>query len=468
MMANAGLSGISSTQGASQSRGVPRPPARWLSRIVLPALLIVALPGVLLYAAREALLPAVEVSVVPVVARATANSSAQPNGSAPLPVQAHGVVLAQAPGWVEPEPYAVIVQSLVGGVVREVFVLDGETVEAGEIVAQLIDDDARLDLERAQAEYAMQQAALSRAQAEAAVAGARADELLDEVNRKRDLTDMGGVSKGEFARLEFRLQALLAEQNVAEAEVRAAEASARRADVMRRTSELALERTTIRTPVAGVVLARSVMPGTRISMAGGGPGEAHMPGVVSIYDPSRLQVRAEVPLADFGKIGIGTLAEVTTEALPGVTIHGTVTRIVHATDIQRNTVQVKVVLDDPPGVLKPDMLTRVRFVSGGVPVATTGGSSPSNVASTGSTELLAPTSAVVERSGEDGIVWLAAVSRSGDASVARRRQVKLGSEIEPGYVQVLAGLNPGDRLIINAPADLTEGTRIRTAERAGP
>jgi RND family efflux transporter MFP subunit len=438
---------------------IPRPRAHLWSRFVLPVAIVLAMVSILLFTLRESLMPAVEVRVAPVVARQVALAANRQH----VNPRAEATVLAQAPGWVEPEPYAIIVPSLVEGVVREVNVLEGEHVDRDEVVAALIDEDAVLELERTQAEFDMQAAAVSRAKAEVEAVAARAAEAQDEVDRKRQLVSVGGVSEGDFARLELRLAAFKAEHEIAKAAVSVAEASARRADVMRRQAQLALDRTIIRAPVAGVVLARSVRPGTRISMTGGGPGEAHAPGVISIYNPAKLQVRAEVPLADFGKVAMGTAAEVTTEALPGVTISGNVVGIVHEADIQRNTVQVKVSLIDPPSVLKPDMLTRVRFVTGGGASGASQGSTAETIAATDSYELIVPTNSIVSSDDGSADVWLVSVRGRGGTSLAVKRRVERGAEVEPGFTRILSGLKPGDRVIVDAPDGLADGTRV-TAE----
>ena len=61
-----------------------------------------------------------------------------------------------------------------------------------------------------------------------------------------------------------------------------------------------------------------------------------------LYDPKRLQVRVDVPLADAAKVRVGQQAKVVVGVLPDRTFDGEVTRVVHEADIQRNTLQVKV------------------------------------------------------------------------------------------------------------------------------
>src|SRR5512140_964629 len=116
---------------------VPPPRSRWKTRVLLPGIIFAATAGTLLLAAGRALWPATPVRVVPVVAKAG--------------VQAAGKVIVQAPGWVEADPFPVAVSALADGVVAEVLVLEGQAVAANEIVARLIDADAKLGLARAEA-----------------------------------------------------------------------------------------------------------------------------------------------------------------------------------------------------------------------------------------------------------------------------------------------------------------------------
>ena len=72
-------------------------------------------------------------------------------------------------------------------------------------------------------------------------------------------------------------------------------------------------------------------PGSMVSMD-----VQHGTQILSMYDPHQLQVRAEVPLAEAGKIQIGLPAEIRVEAMPDRVFRGELTRIVHEADVQRN------------------------------------------------------------------------------------------------------------------------------------
>ena len=76
----------------------------------------------------------------------TSGSSADKNSS-------NQNVLLQASGWVEPDPFAIRIPSLLDGVVKDLLILEGEIVTKGQKVATLIDEDAKLSLQLARAKY---------------------------------------------------------------------------------------------------------------------------------------------------------------------------------------------------------------------------------------------------------------------------------------------------------------------------
>lgn len=467
---------------------VPPPRTRWVSRVLVPCFILLAAGGTLAYAARDALNPRRTVHVAAVVPKPSGGlTPADPQDSA-RPAEGNGQpgqVIAQAPGWVEPAPFPIAVPALAEGVVREVLVLEGAAIEAGQVVARLIDEDARLGLRAAEARVAERAAEVARAEAALATAESMvrveelaASELLDEVARKRELLGIGGVSEGELRRLEIRLSAMEArvgsaakgvdEARAAIAQVRAAlEAAA----VDKDAAALTLSRTEVRAPVAGVVIARLVEPGSRVSMNALAPGaEGGMSGaVLRIYDPAKLQVRVDVPISDAAGVGLGTQAIVTTEALPGVEFRGVVSRVVHEANIQRNTVQFKVAIEAPSPVLKPEMLTRVKLFaspSGGQAA----GSGQTMINGTDGLMLLVPAAALIERSEGKGKVWI--VDRTSGRPRSLSRSVSVAPSTESGFALVTSGLGLTDRVIIDPDRHpgLKDGSPLRVVEEqaSGP
>jgi HlyD family secretion protein len=477
---------------APPGASVPVPPSRWRTRILLPAALVAAFAGSLAYAARDSLFPGRTVRAVKVVVR---------SGGA-----AAGPVAAQAAGWVEADPFPVYATALAGGVVAEVPVLEGQAVEAGAVVARLVPDDARLavaaaeagldaaraDLAAAETEWenpverrravavaaarvAEARARVDGAAGEVAVADARVRELEERLRRERSQVEAGALNAFAAVETGLRLEAERGALAVARARVASAEAavaeSAAEAEAAARDAELRiperrardgaraaaagaeaaaaearlrLERMEVRAPTAGIVQRRTTMPGAKLLLDMDDPLSAT---AAVLYDPARLQVRADVPLADASKVGVGQAAEIRVEILPDRVFRGEVVRAVPEADIQKNTLQWKVRILDPSPDLRPEMLARVAFLA--APGSGTAGASDERV--------FAPEALLRRDADGRAAAWVVEDGR------ARRRGVALGGGRAEGWVEVTDGLRPGDA-VLDAPADLEEGDRVRAEE----
>src|SRR4029078_2369183 len=111
-------------ESAASPAPVAPPSRRCVTRALIPGILLVGLVLVLGYTARRTLWSAVPVQVAPVIVKA---------GGGPGPASGGGQVSTQAPGWVEADPYAVNVSALPDGTVKEILVLEGDRVEAGQV-----------------------------------------------------------------------------------------------------------------------------------------------------------------------------------------------------------------------------------------------------------------------------------------------------------------------------------------------
>lgn len=487
---------------------VPMPRRRWKTRVLIPGAIFTATAAVLLYSAGATLLPATPVRVVPVMVKSGGHTGG-------------GRVVAQAPGWVEADPYSIAVSALTDGVIREVLVLEGQPVEAGQVVARLIDEDARLSVTRAEAALlesesalttagsaleaaqrnwehpielarklaateamlAEKQAELQRWPAELAAEEAKAAELEADHDRVAALHRQDQSSQIEYirARQQHLAQRALADAvkareailhaqikgieaelvaaretlrlriddtrllEMAEAHAAAAAARVEQMKAMLGEARLRLERTEVRSPADGIVMTRLVEPGAKVMLAGDDMRSAY---VLRLFDPAKLQVRVDVPLADAAKVGVGQPAEVVVDVLPDRVFLGEVTRIVNEADVQKNTLQAKVAIRDPATDLKPEMLARARFMA------------MENAADQVVRERLYVPQALLRKGANgDTRVWLADQTRQ----VAVDRPVTLVGGASDGWMEIDTGLNPGDRLIADPPADLRDGRRIRVA-----
>ena len=147
---------------------VPPPRRRW-RRYWLPVLILLAFGLVLVSTLTDLLRPTIEVTVVR-PARVTGEAGA---------AIASGSVAVQAAGWIEPDPFPVRVPALADGVVEEVLVQESDVVAAGDAVARLIDEDARIAHAAAGAELAARRAAHDEAEARRTIAEERMEAALE-------------------------------------------------------------------------------------------------------------------------------------------------------------------------------------------------------------------------------------------------------------------------------------------------
>ena len=129
---------------------------RWMLRFGLPLFFIGAAVALLMVTGWQALRPVQPVDAIAVAIRPVETSA---------PMRQTGGGLVQAPGWVEADPFSTYVPALTSGIVEDVLVLEGDTVRKGQVVANLVDDDARLVLERSKAILAQREGELAAAKA---------------------------------------------------------------------------------------------------------------------------------------------------------------------------------------------------------------------------------------------------------------------------------------------------------------
>lgn len=241
---------------------IPAPSPRWFSRLVVPTGIVAAALGLLLVMGWRGLAPGTPVRTVTAVVRTVPSMAVEQSE-----VEEGSVI--RAPGWVEPDPNPLFVAALTQGIVEDVIPLEGDRIEVGDLVATLVDEDARLSVKKARArlEFAEANREIAASSAKAAaternelveptrrVALAKAnllqlqaalsefptlirsaelerDQLQDEIDRKEPLVDDGAVAEGVVVRLrmkldssEARIGSLREQRKAAEARVEAARA----------------------------------------------------------------------------------------------------------------------------------------------------------------------------------------------------------------------------------------------------
>jgi multidrug efflux pump subunit AcrA (membrane-fusion protein) len=235
-----------------------------------------------------------------------------------------------------------------------------------------------------------------------------------------------------------------------EAKHRAALANEQQAAVAVAEAKLRLERMTVRAPVDGRVYQLVAFPGTTLTGGMGLVPNADGSTVVTMYQPNMMQVRVDARFEDIPKVSLGQAVQIKNPALEAP-ISGKVLFVSSVANIQKNTLQVKVAIDSPASVLKPEMLVDVTFLA---PKA-----KEEKATATEDFRLYLPQPVVQQ--GEGGAyVWLADVSDK----VAHRLPVTIGNVGQGGLVEVSGeGLTVASRVIARGFEGLSDGARIRIA-----
>ncbi|MDP6554630.1 MAG: efflux RND transporter periplasmic adaptor subunit [Pirellulaceae bacterium] len=318
---------------------------------------------------------------------------------------------------------------------------------------------------RAEADHqAMQKDYDAKRAADGVVAGVEIDKAKSQAARAKalveELRNRSESLKKEQAALGQRRDALktqlklLADEirakDEATAKVKGAAARIAQARVVVAQAKLQLSRMTVVSPIDGRVFRLIAHPGARI-----GSGMTQMTGhdgstVVTLYRPDMLQIRVDVRFEDIPKVSLDQPVEIDNPALSSPLV-GKVLFISSEADKQKNTLQVKVVIPDPPPVFKPEMLVDVTFLS----QRSHESRDESQATEPRMTRIFIPQQ-FVKNEGDLSYVWLADQS----AQIARKQEIQTGSPGEHGLIEVSQGLNISSRIIAVGSDDLTDGCRI--------
>ncbi|MDQ2710660.1 MAG: efflux RND transporter periplasmic adaptor subunit [Acidobacteriota bacterium] len=254
-----------------------------------------------------------------------------------------GVVVA-CPGRIEGRSETVSVGAATDGIVQSVYVREGQAVSEGAPLAEIGCNDLRSSLKVAEAEAESVKQARARllqgsrpeeretAAQKTLAAQAVLDHTSAELNRAKQLSDAAAISKAAYDQA-------LRDHEVAQAELKEASrnqelvnAGPTKEDLAKANADLnaaeeriklaqeKLGKCTVVAPVGGTILRVNLREGESFSTVAPHP-------LFTIADLSARRVRAEVDERDIGKVRLGQLAMLTSEAYPGRHFDGHVARI---------------------------------------------------------------------------------------------------------------------------------------------
>ena len=311
---------------------------------------------------------------------------------ASLPPASPGEIVAG--GYIEIiPPGATVISSDVDARITAIHAVPGQRVSSGELLATLDSSQLELELENLIASRRVSESRLALAQAgsrseeitaaQAIVRSAEAQRQLamEEAQRAVDLFDKGVISQAEMRGFETARDTAI--QDLSEAQARLSQlengtrpeeidvAQASLAEIDSRISELRwkIGQCRVHSPVDGVVLEQLADIGDWAGVAKDDPSSAAL---MSIYDPRLVQVWADINQRDSGLLSVGQTVTLTTDAQPQRSVTGTLSAIMPLASIQKNTVQIKITIDDPPADFRPGLGVRIAINSKGMPTDASG------------------------------------------------------------------------------------------------
>jgi RND family efflux transporter MFP subunit len=321
------------------------------------------------------------------------------------------------------------VSSKVTGKVLEVFVEEGQAVKKGQVLARL--DDSQVRAARATA-----QAQLVAARGAAAEDEARLREAERQLNRLTQLVQEKVVGRAEVETAEAAVESLKARIALARQQVEVAESQVASLDVD-------LGDMVVRAPFDGVAISKDAQPGEMISPISAGGGFTRT-GIGTIVDMSSLEIEVDVSESYINRVRPKQPVEAILDAYPDWRIPAHVITTVPTADRQKATVRVRIGFESLDPRILPDMGVKVSFFNereAEVPDAPV------------KPRLLVPKNAVRSEANQN-IVFVVREDR------AERRAVTTGATVGD-QVEVVSGLNAGERIVVEGVGTLADGARVR-------
>jgi RND family efflux transporter MFP subunit len=318
---------------------------------------------------------------------------------------------------------AATISSKVMGYVQQVTVQVGDRVREGQVLVTLDARELEEGVRGAEAGRAEVQSAIPEAESALAAAKASLDLAQTTFKRIEDLAAKKSISSQEFDEASARLKAAQANYEMARAKRAQLDPRLARAEQELRSATIMRDYARISTPFSGIVTAKSVEPGNLAT-----PGAP----LLTIEQDSVYRLEASVDESRLPSARAGAPVEVALEGLDRK-LNARVSEVVPAVDAASRSSIVKIDLPAIPQ-LRSGMFGRAFFPLGTRKV------------------VAVPASAIVER-GQLQSVFVA------EEGTARTRLITTGQRSKDA-VEVLSGLNAGEKIVTPVPTGLEDGARL--------
>ena len=344
-------------------------------------------------------------------------------------------------------PQRIEVAAQITGRVISVEVQEGAVIVPGQTLLRLDDSEWKAGVAQAQATLAQNEARLQQvgevglpvAEQSLRQAEANATQARKQYERIQELVAKGFYSPAqlddakrsqEVAASQWQSAQLQAASNrPSGSDARVARSNVAAARAALAVAEAKLAYTTLRAPVAGKVLTRTVEPGDTVQ-----PGRL----LLTLAPAGATELTAQIDEKNLGLLELGQKAQASADAYPGERFPAEISYIAPSVDAQRGSVEIRLRVPQPPAYLKHEMTVSIDIESARRAEA-----------------IIVPFDSVREANGVQP--WILVV-REG---LTRRQPVRLGVR-GTGKVEILEGIAAGDALV-PAAVVVPEGKKVRVA-----
>jgi RND family efflux transporter MFP subunit len=322
------------------------------------------------------------------------------------------------------------VAAKITGRVTGVFFTEGMHVHKGYVLAKLDDSDSQKALAAAIADRNATQGSIADLQVQlknAEIQLHRAQELQKQGVQTQEALDNARMAANSLgAKIDYARQQVLA------------------GDARIKEAQQAVDNCVIRAPFDGIIVSKDAQVGEIVSPLSAGGGFTRT-GIATIVDMASNEIQVDVNENYIARVKPKQEVTATLDAYPDWKIPAHVRTIIPTADRQKATVEVRVAFDKLDPRILPDMGVKITFLG---EEARQTEKAPSG--------LMVPQSAIRDDGGQK-IVFLVKDNR------VERHAVKVGAS-QGSQAQLLAGVTPGDRVVVRGPADLKDGQAVEVKQ----
>lgn len=337
------------------------------------------------------------------------------------------------------------------GTVKKLYVSLGDTVKAGDVLFEIDDTEARLQVQQAQASLESAQAnydqnvggsletQLDQMQATVDSYQIQYDDLQKELEETEALYEIGAASQSEVDNLKSSVnkakiqlesaqkQLELNQGSILEDTKKSLQANITQAEASLASAHKQLDDTKVRAEIDGIVGTLNISEGSVVSAQS----EA-----MTLVNMDNLKVSFHVSEDVINQISVGSPVYITVSAVSDEPMTATVTNISEAADSSTRLYQVEAALNNPEGNLKPGMFANVRLVT-----------------ETKEDTIVVPLNTVLTDNGEKYVFVV------DENNIAHKTTVETGLENDT-YIEITSGLSIGDTVVTKGQDFLSDGNTV--------